>query len=165
MIRVGQGFDVHKFEEGRPLIIGGITIPHDRGLAGHSDADVLLHTITDAALGAIGEGDIGRHFPDTDVAFKDADSAVLLEKIWELVNERGYVLGNIDCTVIAEKPKMSPHIETIQARIAELLKADVSQVNVKATTSEKLGFTGREEGIAAMATILLQKRFTTEATI
>lgn len=157
MIRVGQGFDVHKFEEGRPLIIGGITIPHERGLAGHSDADVLLHTITDAALGAIGEGDIGRHFPDTDAAFKDADSAILLEKIWALVNERGYVLGNIDCTVIAERPKMSPHIQTIQARVAELLKADVSQVNVKATTSEKLGFTGREEGIAAMATILLVK--------
>ncbi len=157
MIRVGQGFDVHKFEEGRPLIIGGITIPHDRGLAGHSDADVLLHTITDAALGAIGEGDIGRHFPDTDAAFKDADSSVLLEEIWKLVNERGYKLGNIDCTVIAERPKMSPHIKTIQARVAELLQADISQVNVKATTSEKLGFTGREEGIAAMATILLQK--------
>lgn len=158
MIRVGQGFDVHKFEEGRPLIIGGIEIPHNRGLVGHSDADVLLHTITDAALGAIGEGDIGRHFPDTDAAFKDADSAVLLEKIWELVNERGYCLGNIDCTIIAERPKMSPHIETIKARVAELLQADVSQVNVKATTSEKLGFTGREEGIAAMATILLQKK-------
>lgn len=165
MIRIGQGFDVHKFEEGRPLIIGGITIPHERGLVGHSDADVLLHTITDAALGAIGEGDIGRHFPDTDAAFKDADSAVLLERIWEVVTERGYVLGNIDCTVIAERPKMSPHIEAIQARVAELLQADVSQVNVKATTSEKLGFTGREEGIAAMATILLQKRFTTETTI
>lgn len=158
MIRVGQGFDVHKFEEGRPLIIGGVTIPHERGLAGHSDADVLLHTITDAALGAIGEGDIGRHFPDTDAAFKDADSAILLEKIWELVNERGYQLGNIDCTVIAERPKMSPHIEAIQARVAELLQADISQVNIKATTSEKLGFTGREEGIAAMATILLQKK-------
>lgn len=158
MIRVGQGFDVHKFEEGRPLIIGGITIPHERGLVGHSDADVLLHTITDAALGAIGEGDIGRHFPDTDAAFKDADSAVLLEKIWGVVTERGYKLGNIDCTVIAERPKMSPHIEAIQARVAELLQADVSQVNVKATTSEKLGFTGREEGIAAMATILLLKK-------
>lgn len=158
MIRVGQGFDVHKFEEGRPLIIGGVTIPHDRGLAGHSDADVLLHTITDAALGAIGEGDIGRHFPDTDATFKDADSAVLLEEIWKLVNERGYKLGNIDCTVIAERPKMSPHIETIQARVAALLQADISQVNIKATTSERLGFTGREEGIAAMATILLLKQ-------
>lgn len=155
MIRIGQGYDVHKFEEGRPLIIGGITIPHDRGLAGHSDADVLLHTITDAALGAIGEGDIGRHFPDTDAAFKDADSAVLLEKVWEIVTERGYKLGNVDCTIIAERPKMSPHIETIRKRVAELLKADVTQVNVKATTTEKLGFTGREEGIAAMAVILL----------
>ena len=158
MIRVGQGFDVHKFEEGRPLIIGGITIPHDRGLVGHSDADVLLHTITDAALGAIGEGDIGRHFPDTDEAFKDADSGILLERIWALVDERGYKLGNIDCTVIAERPKMSPHIEAIEKRVAQLLQADVSQINVKATTSEKLGFTGREEGIAAMATILLQKK-------
>ena len=157
MIRIGQGFDVHKFEVGRPLILGGILIPHDKGLTGHSDADVLLHTITDAALGAIGEGDIGRHFPDTDSAFKDADSAVLLEKIWELVNERGYKLGNIDCTIIAEQPKMAPHIEVIQRRVADLLQAETSQVNIKATTTEKLGFTGRGEGIAAMATILLQK--------
>lgn len=158
MIRVGQGFDVHKFEEGRPLILGGITIPYERGLTGHSDADVLLHTITDAALGAIGEGDIGRHFPDTDAAFKDADSAVLLEEIWRLVDKRGYYLGNIDCTIMAERPKMAPHIQKIQERVAQLLKADVSQVNVKATTTEKLGFVGREEGIAAMATILLLKK-------
>ena len=156
-MRIGQGFDVHKFAEGRPLIIGGIAIPHEKGLTGHSDADVLLHTITDAALGAIGEGDIGRHFPDTDAAYKDADSAVLLEKIWELVKEKGYRLGNIDCTIIAQKPKMSPYIEQIRARVAELLEADVSQVNVKATTTEQLGFTGREEGIASMATILLVK--------
>lgn len=158
MIRIGQGFDVHKFESGRPLILGGVLIPHDKGLAGHSDADVLLHTITDAALGAIGEGDIGRHFPDTDSAYEGADSAVLLEKIWELVTERGYKLGNIDCTVIAEQPKMAPHIGAIQERVAELLQADISQVNIKATTTEKLGFTGRKEGIAAMAAILLQKR-------
>ncbi|MFD1207066.1 MULTISPECIES: 2-C-methyl-D-erythritol 2,4-cyclodiphosphate synthase [Sporosarcina] len=157
MIRIGQGFDVHQFEEGRPLIIGGVTIPYEKGLTGHSDADVLLHTVTDAALGAIGEGDIGRHFPDTDAAFKDADSAVLLEKIWALVEEKGYRLGNIDCTIIAQKPKMAPHIDAIRSRIAELLKADVSQVNVKATTTEKLGFTGRGEGIASMATILLMK--------
>lgn len=155
MIRIGQGYDVHKFEEGRPLIIGGITIPHHKGLVGHSDADVLLHTITDAALGAIGEGDIGRHFPDTDASFKDADSAVLLEKVWAIVAERGYKLGNIDCTIIAEMPKMSPHIESIRARVAQLLQADVTQVNIKATTTEKLGFTGREEGIAALAVILL----------
>lgn len=158
MIRVGQGFDVHAFEEGRPLIIGGITIPYEKGLVGHSDADVLLHTITDAALGAIGEGDIGRHFPDTDQAFKDADSAVLLKKIWSLVAARGYTLGNIDCTILAQQPKMAPHIEAIQKRIAELLQANVSQVNVKATTTEWLGFVGRKEGIACMATILLQKK-------
>ena len=157
MIRIGQGFDVHKFEGGRPLILGGVTIPHDKGLAGHSDADVLLHTITDAALGAIGERDIGHHFPDTDAAFKDADSAVLLEKVWELVTERGYKLGNIDCTILAERPKMAPHMEAIQQRVAELLKADVSQVNIKATTTEKLGFTGRGEGIAAQAAVLLKK--------
>ena len=158
MMRVGQGFDVHEFAENRPLIIGGIEIPYERGLIGHSDADVLLHTITDAALGAIGEGDIGRHFPDTDPDFKDADSAKLLEHIWKLVDARGYKLGNIDCTIIAQKPKMAPYIETIRARVAELLQADASQVNVKATTTEKLGFTGREEGIASMATILLVKK-------
>ncbi|MFJ8064424.1 2-C-methyl-D-erythritol 2,4-cyclodiphosphate synthase [Psychrobacillus sp. NPDC096426] len=158
MMRIGQGFDVHEFADDRPLIIGGVTIPYERGLIGHSDADVLLHTVTDAALGAIGEGDIGRHFPDTDPDFKDADSAKLLEYIWKLVDERGYKLGNIDCTIIAQKPKMAPHIETIRARVAELLQADVSQVNVKATTTEKLGFTGREEGIASMATILLVKK-------
>lgn len=157
MIRIGQGFDVHKFEEGRPLILGGVLIPHDKGLTGHSDADVLLHTITDAALGAIGEGDIGRHFPDTDSAYEGADSAILLEDIWKIVTERGYKLGNIDCTIIAEQPKMAPHIEAIQKRVAALLNADISQVNIKATTTEKLGFTGRKEGIAAMAAILLQK--------
>lgn len=158
MFRVGQGFDVHAFAEGRPLIIGGIEIPHERGLIGHSDADVLLHTVTDAALGAIGEGDIGRHFPDTNPEFKDADSAKLLEYIWKIVEEKGYVLGNIDCTIMAQRPKMAPYIEPMRNRIAELLKADPSQVNVKATTTEKLGFTGREEGIAAMATILLIKK-------
>lgn len=157
-MRIGQGFDVHEFADNRPLIIGGIDIPYERGLIGHSDADVLLHTITDAALGAIGEGDIGKHFPDTDPDFKDADSAKLLEHIWKIVDARGYKLGNIDCTIIAQKPKMAPHIETIRARVAELLQADVSQVNVKATTTEKLGFTGREEGIASMATILLLKK-------
>ncbi|WP_144512630.1 2-C-methyl-D-erythritol 2,4-cyclodiphosphate synthase [Bacillus sp. FJAT-22090] len=158
MMRIGQGFDVHEFADNRPLIIGGITIPYERGLIGHSDADVLLHTVTDAALGAIGEGDIGKHFPDTDPDFKDADSAKLLEHIWKLVDSKGYKLGNIDCTIIAQKPKMAPHIESIRGRISELLQADISQVNVKATTTEKLGFTGREEGIASMATILLVKK-------
>lgn len=154
-MRIGQGFDVHQLKSGRPLIIGGILIPHDKGLDGHSDADVLLHTISDACLGAIGEGDIGKHFPDTDPAFKDADSAKLMTHVWELVKERGYTLGNIDCTIMAQKPKMAPHIAAMQQRIATLLEADVSQVNVKATTTEKLGFTGREEGIAAQAVVLL----------
>ncbi|WP_397536596.1 2-C-methyl-D-erythritol 2,4-cyclodiphosphate synthase [Rummeliibacillus pycnus] len=157
MFRVGQGFDVHAFAEGRPLIIGGITIPHDKGLLGHSDADVLLHTVTDAALGAIGEGDIGHHFPDTDPTFKDADSSKLLAYIWKIVEGKGYSLGNVDCTIMAQRPKMAPYIEQMRNHIAELLHADPSQVNVKATTTEKLGFTGREEGIAAMATILLIK--------
>jgi 2-C-methyl-D-erythritol 2,4-cyclodiphosphate synthase len=155
MFRVGQGFDVHEFAKDRPLIIGGITIPYEKGLIGHSDADVLLHTVTDAALGAIGEGDIGRHFPDTDPEFKDADSAKLLQYIWNIVDEKGYKLGNVDCTIIAQAPKMAPYITQMRDRIAELLNAEPSQVNVKATTTEKLGFTGRGEGIAAQATILL----------
>lgn len=155
MFRVGQGFDVHEFAENRPLILGGVTIPYEKGLIGHSDADVLLHTVTDAALGAIGEGDIGRHFPDTDPEFKDADSAKLLAYIWNIVEEKGYKLGNVDCTIIAQAPKMAPYINQMRDRIAQLLNAEPSQVNVKATTTEKLGFTGRGEGIAAQATILL----------
>ncbi|MCM3570042.1 2-C-methyl-D-erythritol 2,4-cyclodiphosphate synthase [Neobacillus mesonae] len=157
MFRIGQGFDVHQLTEGRPLIIGGITIPYEKGLLGHSDADVLLHTVSDACLGAIGEGDIGKHFPDTDPQFKDADSAKLMEHIWQLVKNQGYELVNADCTIIAQKPKMAPYIEQIQARIAELLEAETSQINVKATTTEKLGFTGRGEGIAAQAIVLLKK--------
>lgn len=158
MIRIGQGFDVHQLVEGRPLIIGGIEIPYERGLLGHSDADVLLHTIADACLGAIAAGDIGKHFPDTDPNFKDADSAVLLQHVWKLVKSEGYSLGNIDCTIIAQKPKMAPYIEQMRERIAELLESTISQVNVKATTTEKLGFTGREEGIASQATVLLVRK-------
>lgn len=157
MYRIGQGFDVHQFAEGRPLIIGGINIPYEKGLLGHSDADVLLHAIADACLGAIGEGDIGKHFPDTDEAYKDVDSALLLQHVWKLVRQHGYTLVNVDCTIIAQKPKMAPHIPNMQKRIAELLEGDISQVNVKATTTEKLGFIGREEGIAAQAVVLLQK--------
>lgn len=158
MFRIGQGFDVHQLTEGRPLIIGGIQIPYEKGLLGHSDADVLLHTITDACLGAIGAGDIGRHFPDTDPAFKDADSAKLLEEVWEMVKGRGYELVNADCTIIAQMPKMAPHIEKIKERIAELLQCDVERINVKATTTEKLGFVGRGEGIASQVVVLLQKK-------
>lgn len=156
-MRIGQGFDVHAFAEGRPLILGGIEIPHERGLLGHSDADVLLHTIADAALGAIAAGDIGKHFPDTDPEFKDADSKVLLQSVWKLVKAEGYTLGNLDATVMAERPKLRSYIDEMRAVIADLLEADIDQVNVKATTTEKLGFTGREEGIAAQAVILLNR--------
>jgi 2-C-methyl-D-erythritol 2,4-cyclodiphosphate synthase len=157
MFRIGQGFDVHQLTEGRPLIIGGITIPYEKGLLGHSDADVLLHTVADACLGAIGEGDIGRHFPDTDPAFKDADSAKLMEHVWQLVKDKGYELVNADCTIIAQKPKMAPYIQQMRERIAELLNADPEQINVKATTTEKLGFTGRGEGIASQVVVLLKQ--------
>lgn len=157
MFRIGQGFDVHQFAEGRPLIIGGVTIPYEKGLAGHSDADVLLHAISDACLGAIGEGDIGKHFPDTDPKFKGADSAKLMEHVWQLVKSKGYELVNADCTIIAQKPKMAPYIEQMCTRIAELLEAAPEQINVKATTTERLGFTGRGEGIASQAVVLLKK--------
>ncbi|RAV10232.1 2-C-methyl-D-erythritol 2,4-cyclodiphosphate synthase [Paenibacillus contaminans] len=155
MIRVGQGFDVHQLAEGRKCIIGGVEIPFEKGLLGHSDADVLLHTISDAVLGALALGDIGKHFPDTDPAFKDADSLKLLIHVWGLVKERGYRLGNVDATIIAQKPKMAPYIPAMVEIIAKALEADVSQVNVKATTTEWLGFTGRGEGIAAQAVVCL----------
>ncbi|MCZ8523796.1 MULTISPECIES: 2-C-methyl-D-erythritol 2,4-cyclodiphosphate synthase [Paenibacillus] len=155
MIRVGQGFDVHQLVEGRPCIIGGVNIPYDKGLLGHSDADVLLHALSDAILGALGLGDIGKHFPDTDAAFKDADSYVLLEQVWGHAKAAGYRLGNTDCTIIAQRPKMAPHIPAMVERIATALEAETSQVNVKATTTEQLGFTGRGEGIAAQAVVCL----------
>ncbi|MCA0758382.1 2-C-methyl-D-erythritol 2,4-cyclodiphosphate synthase [Paenibacillus sp. N4] len=157
MIRVGQGFDVHQLVEGRPCIIGGVTIPYEKGLLGHSDADVLLHAVSDAILGALGLGDIGKHFPDTDAAFKDADSLKLLEQVWKLARERGYKLGNADSTIIAQRPKMLPYIPQMAEIIAKALEADVSQVNVKATTTEQLGFAGRGEGIAAQSVVCLIK--------
>ncbi|ULL13361.1 2-C-methyl-D-erythritol 2,4-cyclodiphosphate synthase [Paenibacillus sp. H1-7] len=155
MIRVGQGFDVHQLVEGRKCIIGGVDIPYEKGLLGHSDADVLLHAISDAILGALGLGDIGKHFPDTSAEFKDADSYKLLLDVWKLAKEAGYKLGNIDSTIIAQKPKMAPYIPAMVQRIAEALEADPSQVNVKATTTEQLGFTGRGEGIAAQSVVCL----------
>jgi 2-C-methyl-D-erythritol 2,4-cyclodiphosphate synthase len=158
MIRVGQGFDVHQLAEGRKCIIGGVDIPYEKGLLGHSDADVLLHAIADAILGALGLGDIGKHFPDTDMAFKDADSLLLLKRVWSLARERGYGLGNLDSTIIAQKPKMAPHIPRMIERIADALEAEPSQVNVKATTTEQLGFTGRGEGIAAQAVVCLVRK-------
>ncbi|WP_028609682.1 2-C-methyl-D-erythritol 2,4-cyclodiphosphate synthase [Paenibacillus harenae] len=157
MIRVGQGFDVHQLVEGRPCIIGGVTIPYEKGLLGHSDADVLLHAVSDAILGALALGDIGKHFPDTAAEYKDADSLKLLEHVWKLARERGYKLGNIDSTIIAQRPKMLPYIPQMAEIIAKALEADVSQVNVKATTTEQLGFTGRGEGIAAQSIVCLIK--------
>jgi 2-C-methyl-D-erythritol 2,4-cyclodiphosphate synthase len=158
MIRIGQGFDVHQLVEGRPCIIGGVTIPYEKGLLGHSDADVLLHSVADAVLGALGLGDIGKHFPDTDPAYEGADSVKLLEHVWSLAKERGYKLGNIDNTIIAQRPKMLPYIPQMVEVIARVLEADgLSQVNVKATTTEKLGFPGRGEGIAAQTVVCLVK--------
>lgn len=157
LIRIGQGFDIHRLVEGRKLIIGGIEIPFEKGLDGHSDADVLLHAIADACLGALALGDIGKHFPDTDDAYKDADSKQLLKHVWELIKKENYKLGNVDCTILAQRPKMAPHIDEMRNVIASLLEADVSQVSIKATTAEKLGFVGREEGIAAQAVVLLLK--------
>jgi len=155
LFRVGQGFDVHQLVEGRKCIIGGVTIPYEKGLLGHSDADVLLHAISDAILGALGLGDIGKHFPDTSAEFKDADSLVLLKNVWALAKERGYRLGNADSTIIAQKPKMAPYIPQMVEIIAAALEAEPEQINVKATTTEQLGFTGRGEGIAAQSVVCL----------
>lgn len=158
VIRVGQGFDVHQLVEGRSCIIGGVNIPYEKGLLGHSDADVLLHAISDAILGALGLGDIGKHFPDNDPKFKDADSLKLLEHVWGLAKERGYRLGNVDSTIIAQKPKMASYIPQMNEVIARALEAEEpSQVNIKATTTEQLGFTGRGEGIAAQSVVCLIK--------
>lgn len=150
-MRVGMGYDVHKLVEGRDLIIGGVKIPHTLGLLGHSDADVLLHAIMDALLGAAALGDIGKHFPDTDPQYKGISSIKLLEHVAKLIEEKGYLVENIDATIIAQKPKMRPYIAQMEKNIAEALHIDVSQVNVKATTEEGLGFTGTEEGISSQA--------------
>lgn len=154
-IRIGQGFDVHAFAENRKLIIGGVEILHERGLLGHSDADVLLHAICDALLGAAGLGDIGRHYPDNDAAFKNIDSRKLLRDVADQLESLGWLVGNVDATIIAQTPKMSPHIPDMEANIAADLDVELDQVNIKATTTERLGFTGRGEGIAAQAVCLL----------
>jgi 2-C-methyl-D-erythritol 2,4-cyclodiphosphate synthase len=155
--RTGIGFDVHAFAEGRKLILGGIEISSDKGLAGHSDADVLLHAVTDALLGAISAGDIGQHFPDTDQKYKNADSKIFLKKSYEMVLNKGYILGNIDAVVAMQAPKLSPYISNIREKISEILKCDAGQISVKATTTEKLGFVGREEGVSAFASVLIIK--------
>lgn len=154
-MRVGMGYDVHRLVPERDLIIGGVKIPYERGLLGHSDADVLLHAIMDALLGAAALGDIGKHFPDNDPAYKGADSLMLLGRVGEILSEEGYVIENIDSTIIAQKPKMAPHIEQMRKNIADTLGLDISRVNVKATTEEGLGFTGTGEGISAQAVALI----------
>ena len=156
-IRIGEGYDVHALVRGRKLIIGGVTIPYALGLLGHSDADVLLHAITDALLGAAGLGDIGQHFPDTDARYQGADSGELLQQARQSVLAQGWAISNVDCTVIAQAPKLAPYRDAIRQRIAALLELDVAQVNVKGKTTERLGFVGRGEGIAASAVCLLQR--------
>ena len=156
-MRIGHGFDVHKFGGEGPVIIGGVSVPYEQGLIAHSDGDVALHALCDALLGAIAEGDIGRHFPDTDDKWKGADSRALLRDVYRRVKEKGLVLGNADVTIIAQAPKMAPHIQAMCGAIAEDLETSLDNVNVKATTSERLGFTGRKEGIACEAVVLLVK--------
>ena len=156
-MRIGFGFDVHRLVEGRELWLGGIKIDHSLGLLGHSDADVLIHAICDALLGAANMRDIGYHFPDTDPRFKGADSKVLLREVVALIKGKGYSIGNIDATICAERPKINPHIERMQACLAEVMDIEPDQVSIKATTTERLGFTGREEGISAYAVCLLEK--------
>jgi len=156
MMRIGLGYDVHAFAEGRRLILGGVEIEHERGLLGHSDADVLAHALADALLGALREGDIGKLFPDTDPAFAGADSLKLLAHVGDLVRERGFRLVDADCVVICERPKISPHRERMRENLAAALGVDVSAIGVKATTTERLGFEGREEGIGAQAVVLLE---------
>ena len=156
-MRVGIGYDVHKLVEGRKLIMGGVEIPHTHGLLGHSDADVLVHSVMDSILGALVLGDIGKHFPDNDEKYKGADSIKLLEFVYNLIREKGYVIGNIDSTIIAQSPKMAPHIEHMRKNLAKSLNTNIDNVNVKATTEEGLGFTGAKEGIASQSICLLVK--------
>ncbi len=157
-MRIGISYDVHQLVEGRDLIIGGVSIPFEKGLLGHSDADVLTHAIMDAILGAIAAGDIGKHFPDTDPLYKGASSLKLLEHVAKLLDEAGYEIGNIDSTIIAQKPKMSPYIQEMREILAKILKIEVSQINIKATTEEGLGLTGQGEGISSQAIALVKKK-------
>ena len=157
-LRIGNGFDVHALIAGRPLVLGGVTIPYDRGLAGHSDADVLVHAVCDALLGALALGDIGAHFPDTDPRWKGADSRALLRHVVQLVADAGWRLGNLDATLIAQAPKLAPHVAAMRANLAADLACTEADVSVKATTTDRLGFAGRGEGVAALATVLLARR-------
>ena len=158
MYRIGNGYDVHRLIEGRKLILGGVDIPHGLGLDGHSDADVLCHALCDSLLGASGAGDLGKYFPNTDDKWKGISSLVLLEKTGEIITKRGYRIANIDTTIVAQQPKLAPYIEAMTRNIAKILKIDRDQVNVKASTTERLGFVGREEGVATYAVVLLQAK-------
>ena len=157
-MRVGIGYDVHKLTENRKLILGGVHIPYEKGLLGHSDADVLVHAIMDSLLGAAAMGDIGRHFPDNDNSFKNINSLILLKKVYELLLKEDYVISNIDATIVCQKPKLAPYINQMRENIANVLSLDVNQVNIKATTTESLGFEGRKEGISSHAVCLIYKR-------
>ena len=156
-MRIGTGYDVHAFEQGRRLIIGGVEIPHERGLAGHSDADVLLHAITDAMLGALALGDIGKLYPDSSADFKDIDSRILLRDAFALIKSKGYAIGNLDAVIVAQRPKMAPYIEAMRENVAGDLETEIGRISIKATTTERLGFEGREEGISSQAVVLLVK--------
>ena len=156
-LRIGHGYDVHRLTENRRLILGGVVIPHDKGLLGHSDADVLIHSVMDSILGALALGDIGKFFPDTSDEYKDIDSMKLLSSVYEMMSKRGYKISNIDATIIAQKPKLAPYIDKMRENIASVLHCDINRVNVKATTEERLGFTGSEEGISAHAVVLLEE--------
>ena len=156
-IKVGFGFDVHQLQEGRKLVLGGVEIPHVKGALGHSDADVVIHALCDALLGAAGLKDIGYYFPDTDDAFKNIDSTILLARVIELLEERNYIVGNADISLVLEKPKIKPHIDLMKDRLAPILKISTEDISIKATTNEKLGYVGREEGVAAYAVVLIQK--------
>lgn len=157
MLRIGNGYDVHVLTEGRKLILGGVEIPHTKGVLGHSDGDVLVHAIMDAMLGALALGDIGQHFPDTDMQYKNIDSMLLLSKVKELIYSKGYKIINLDSIIVLQKPKVKPYIEAMRKRIAEVLKLEIDQVSVKATTEEKLGFTGDESGVKSYCVVLLEK--------
>lgn len=158
MLRIGNGYDVHKLVEGRKLVLGGVEIPHLKGVLGHSDGDVLIHAVMDALLGALALGDIGQHFPDTSNEFKDIDSMILLERVFQLIKNRDYRIGNLDCIIVAQKPKLKPYLDLMRERIARVLETELSNISVKATTEEQLGFTGNEDGIKSYCVVLLQKK-------
>ncbi len=157
-MRIGQSIDIHQLDYNRPLILGGVHIPHEKGLVGHSDADVLLHAVAESILGALALGDLGHHFPDTDPAYKGISGMILLEKVYDLMDEKGYQIGNIDALILAEKPKMAPHIMQMRKNIAACLHCDISQVSVKATRGEKMGFVGQEEGMVSTCVCLLEEK-------